>query len=234
MHHKDFIGEDPQPDTGDDESCMMAMGRASSEAATSDTGAEQHEEEEAPPGQGGTRIASKEEQTGEFHEVRAEGDETNLDDELRETLWWKVGCSMTQKSRLASVTPTALRWNIIRRDTVSVDRPHPLFAVKHGPLGIAAAHPRLRVPSSDKRGDLPRLDVAASAASCSGTSHPMLQDPYPPVHLGEAMQKSQTLVDEATRHCDILGRLLQNYTGENMANEARARTHMARMEHSPV
>ena len=65
------------------------------------------------------------------------------------------------------------------------------------------------------------------------TNHPRLADPYPPLNPGEARRASQRLVDEVTVHCDILGRLLQSYSGETMAHEDRVRFHLARMEDSP-
>ena len=64
-------------------------------------------------------------------------------------------------------------------------------------------------------------------------NHPYLEDPYAPLNPGEAQQCSQRLVDEVTVYCDILGRLVQAYSGETMAHEARVRAHLARMEHSP-
>ena len=44
---------------------------------------------------------------------------------------------------------------------------------------------------------------------------------------------NQRMVDEITCHCDILGRLMQEFSGETMAHDARVRAHMASMEHSP-
>ena len=64
-------------------------------------------------------------------------------------------------------------------------------------------------------------------------NHPCLADPYPPLNPEKARRASQRLVDEVTVHCDILGRLLQSYSGETMAHEDRVRSHLARMEHSP-
>ena len=58
--------------------------------------------------------------------------------------------------------------------------------------------------------------------------------PGPPLNPAEARQSSQRLVDEVTVHCDILGRPMQTYSGETMAHEARVRSHLARMEHSPA
>ena len=54
----------------------------------------------------------------------------------------------------------------------------------------------------------------------------------PPNH--QAQQRSQRMVDEVTTHCDILGRLMQDFSGETMAHDARVTAHMARMEHSPI
>ena len=42
------------------------------------------------------------------------------------------------------------------------------------------------------------------------------------------------VVDEITCHCDILARIMQEYSGETMAHEARVRVHMQRMERSPI
>ena len=64
-------------------------------------------------------------------------------------------------------------------------------------------------------------------------NHPCLADPYPPLNPEEASRSSQRLVDEVTVHCDILGRLLQAYSGEAMAHEDRVRSHLALMENSP-
>ena len=50
----------------------------------------------------------------------------------------------------------------------------------------------------------------------------------------EARRNSQRLVDEVTVHCDILGRLTQTYSGETMAHEAKVRSYLARMQHSPT
>ena len=64
-------------------------------------------------------------------------------------------------------------------------------------------------------------------------NHPCLADPYPPLNPGKARRSSQKLLDEVTVHCDILGRLLQAYSGETMAHKDRVRSHLTRMEHSP-
>ena len=64
-------------------------------------------------------------------------------------------------------------------------------------------------------------------------NHPAPSDLFPPLNPAEAQQRSQRMLDEITCHCDILGCLMQEYSGETMAHDARVRAHMARMEHSP-
>ena len=65
-------------------------------------------------------------------------------------------------------------------------------------------------------------------------SHPAASDTFPALSPAEALRRSQTPVDEITCHFGILGRLMQEFSEETMAHEARLRTHMARMAHSPI
>ena len=44
-------------------------------------------------------------------------------------------------------------------------------------------------------------------------NHLAPSDPFPPLSPAEAQQRSQRMVDEITCHCDILGRLMQQYSG---------------------
>ena len=59
------------------------------------------------------------------------------------------------------------------------------------------------------------------ARGLASPNHPAPSDPFPPLGPGEALQQS-------------LGRLLQEFSGETLAHEARVNAHMARMEHSPI
>ena len=63
---------------------------------------------------------------------------------------------------------------------------------------------------------------------------PMWGTRAPPLNVGEATRASQRLVDEITIHCDILGRLMQSFSGEAMAHDDRIRAHLSRMEGSPI
>ena len=65
-------------------------------------------------------------------------------------------------------------------------------------------------------------------------NHAYVEDPYPPLNPREATRASQRLVDEITIHCDILGRLMQSFSGEAIAHDGRVRAHLARMESSPI
>ena len=58
--------------------------------------------------------------------------------------------------------------------------------------------------------------------------------PYPPLSPAPALQRSQMVVDEIMCRCDILARIMQEYSGETVAHEARVRAHIQRMEHSPT
>ena len=60
-----------------------------------------------------------------------------------------------------------------------------------------------------------------------------VEDPYPPLNAREAARASQRLVDEITIHCDTL-RLMQSFSGEAIAHDERVRSHLARMESSPI
>ena len=50
---------------------------------------------------------------------------------------------------------------------------------------------------------------------------------------GEARERGRH-VEEISKHCNVLGRSLQNLSGESRQDENRARRHLARIEHWPV
>ena len=81
------------------------------------------------------------------------------------------------------------------------------------------------------------MDGQSGPLYARGTAPPnraYVGDPYPPLNPGEATRASQRLVDEITIHCDILGRLMQSFSGEAMAHDDRIRAHLSRMESSPI
>ena len=65
------------------------------------------------------------------------------------------------------------------------------------------------------------------ARGLARSNHPAPSDPFPPLSPGRHR-------NAATCHCDILGRLLQEFSRETMANDGRANAHMARKEHSAI
>ena len=50
----------------------------------------------------------------------------------------------------------------------------------------------------------------------------------------QALHRRQMVVDEITCHCDILARIMQEYSGKLWRTRPRVRAHTQRMEHSPI
>ena len=129
-YHKDFIGEHPKHDSHDDENCMMAMGRASSEAATSSPTSHPEDEVAADGGedQTGQNLTEAGEATQEVVEgedTEGEEEDTNLDGELRGCLLEGRVLPNPEITAGLGATPTHITYQVT--------------TLQQGTLGIPAA-----------------------------------------------------------------------------------------------
>ena len=160
-------------------------------------------------------------------------EDTNLDEELRQRLV-VAGRVLPDPEATAAVGEcNSVELEHYMAGLKTTDLAHMMVENESGTLGIIATKSDPRVPSCAQRGS--NLGQAMLyARGLPPPNHPCLADLYLPLNPGEARRSSQRLVDEVTGHCDILGRLLQAYSGETMAHVERVRAHLSRIEHSPL
>ena len=234
-HHKDFIVEDGRK--SDDENCLMAMGRYDSNSSS---------QEEVPPANDAAEAPAKEDtahraaEEAEDVEAAPREEDTNLDDELRHRLI--EGNAVPDPEITASMG----RHNNVELEHFAAGLQRQLIAhirwlrtnrAFWGSLQRSLVH-ELQV--SLNAGAILQWMVSQAMLYARGMAPPnraYVEDPYPPLNPGEAARASHRLVFEITIHCDILGRLMQSFSGESIAHDERVRehlAHLARMESSPI
>ena len=207
-HHKDLVGEEPKHDSQDDENCMMAVGRASSEAATSTSNSLQEEEEVpleggGPPGPNHTDTVGERLGNTEGEDTEGEAEDTNRDDELRghllqgrvlpnpeitaglgeannvEVEHYAAGLQRQLTAHIRWLRSNRAHWGSLQQSLIHEFQ----VAINGGTLLIWMLQQALLF-----------------ARGLAPPNRPALTDPFPPLSPGEALQRSQALVDEITCH----------------------------------